>query len=141
MMVRSLNLSWVRVGLLATALTVSLSVSQAQAAGPSDVSAVPLAVSVAAPSGFVVGAGALAVVSVAASAEGAVWVIERVSDGVRFTLNVSGKAVKGVSTAAGTAVVATAISTGMILSAAGEVIAFVPNELGKALFHDERVTR
>ena len=35
----------------------------------------------------------------------------------------------------------TAISTGMILSAAGEVIAFVPNALGKALFHDERVTR
>ncbi|HRH18548.1 MAG TPA: hypothetical protein PLS22_13950 [Aquabacterium sp.] len=136
---RSLPLSWVRAGLMAA--TLSLSVPAVQAAGPSDLSAVPVAVSVTAPSGFFAGSAMLVMVSVEASAEGAVCVIERVSDGARMTLNVSGKVVKGASNVSGTAVVATAISTGMILSAAGEVIAFVPNALGKALFHDERVTR
>lgn len=136
---RSLPLSWVRAGLMAATLSVSF--PAVQAAGPSDLSAVPVAVSVTAPSGFFQGSALLVLVSVEASAEGAVCVIERVSDGARMTLNVSGKVVKGASNVAGTAVVATAISTGMILSAAGEVIAFVPNALGKALFHDERVTR
>ena len=137
---QSLPLSWVRAGLMAA--TLSWSLAQAHAASTlSQLSAAPLAISVMAPSGFVIGSALMVVVSVEASAEGTVWVIERVSDGVRMTLNVSGKVVKGASNVAGTAVVATAISTGMILSAAGEVIAFVPNELGKALFHDERVTR
>jgi hypothetical protein len=33
------------------------------------------------------------------------------------------------------------IGTGLVLSALGEAIAFVPNELGKALLHNERITR
>jgi hypothetical protein len=35
----------------------------------------------------------------------------------------------------------TALSAGWVLSAAGQVIAFVPNEIGKALLHNERITR
>jgi poly(A) polymerase len=35
----------------------------------------------------------------------------------------------------------TAVSAGWVLSTAGQVIAFVPNELGKALLHNERITR
>ena len=31
------------------------------------------------------------------------------------------------------------ISTGAILSVAGEVLAFVPNALGRALLHNERL--
>ena len=42
---------------------------------------------------------------------------------------------------AGTAVVATAFSAGWVLSAAGKAIAFIPNEVGKALLYNERVTR
>jgi hypothetical protein len=41
----------------------------------------------------------------------------------------------------GAAVTVTAVSAGWVLSAAGQVIAFVPNELGKALLHNERITR
>ena len=46
-----------------------------------------------------------------------------------------------MSVAAGTAIAVTAISTGWVLSTAGQAIAFVPNEIGKALLHNERVTR
>lgn len=139
-MVRSLPLSWLRAACVAAA--VSLCVPQARAAaGASDLSMAPLAVSVMAPAGFLQASAKMVVVSVEASAEGTVWVIERVGDGVRMTVNVSGRAVKGAASAVGTVVVATAISTGTILSAAGEVIAFVPSELGKALFYDEQVTQ
>ena len=54
---RSLPLSWVRAGLMAA--TLSLSIPAAQAAGPSDLSAVPVAVSVTAPSGFFAGSAML----------------------------------------------------------------------------------
>ena len=33
-----------------------------------------------------------------------------------------------------------ALASGTLLSAAGEVIAFLPNALGRALLHDERLT-
>ena len=35
----------------------------------------------------------------------------------------------------------TALSTGWVLSAAGEAIAFIPNEIGRALLYNERITR
>lgn len=139
-MYRSLPLTWLRAACVAAAVFQCVPPAHA-AGGASDLSVVPLAVSVLAPVGFLQGSAKMVVVSVEASAEGAVWVIERVADGVRMTVHVSGKAVKGTASAVGTVVVATAISTGTILSAAGEVIAFVPSELGKALFYDEQVTR
>ena len=40
----------------------------------------------------------------------------------------------------GTVVVVSAIGARLLLSAAGEVLAFIPNELGKDLLHNERVT-
>ena len=43
--------------------------------------------------------------------------------------------------AAGTLVAVTAISAGWVLSTAGQAIAFIPSEMGKALMHNERVTR
>jgi hypothetical protein len=33
------------------------------------------------------------------------------------------------------------VSGGVMLSTASEVIAFVPNEIGKALLHNEQITR
>jgi hypothetical protein len=45
-----------------------------------------------------------------------------------------------LSLAAGTVVTCTAVSAGWVLSAAGKAIAFVPNEMGKALLHNQRVT-
>ena len=56
-------------------------------------------------------------------------------------LRLSGQAVAGLSIAAGTVVVVTAVGTGWVLSTASRAIAFVPNEIGNALLYNERVTR
>jgi hypothetical protein len=125
-----------------------LGAAQAHPPGPSDASAasalsvaVPVAVSVAGPVMLLSGAAALTVVSVQASAEGTVWVLERASDGARIVLRFAGAAVAGASVAAGTLVTCTVLSTGWLLSAAGEVIAFIPNEIGASLVYNERITR
>jgi hypothetical protein len=84
---------------------------------------------------------ALVVVSVQVVGGATVWVLERVSDGVRISIRTAGKLAEGLAVSAGTAVVVSVIGAGTVLSAAGEVIAFIPNEIGKALLHNERVTR
>jgi uridine phosphorylase len=83
----------------------------------------------------------LTVVAVEASATGAVWVLERASDGARATVRLGSQAAGALSVAAGTVVVVTAMSTGWVLSTASEAIAFIPNEIGAALLYNERVTR
>ena len=128
---------------LATLFAATLATANAQSAVSevSALSALPIAVSVAAPV-MVLSAGAtLTVVAVEASAVGAVWVLERASDGARATLKLSAQAAGGLSVAAGTVVVVTAVSTGWVLSTASEAIAFIPNEIGAALLYNERVTR
>lgn len=122
--------------------------AQSEASTLSAVSAMPLASVVGASAGAVVAvpvafstAGAVLVVkSVELSAHGTVYVLERVSDGARASVEVLGKAAAGVSTAAGTAVSVGIIAAGVVLSVAGTVIAFVPNEIGRALLHNHRVT-
>jgi hypothetical protein len=108
--------------------------------GPSDASAVsllPVAVSVAAPAVLLSAGAALTVVAVEASAQGTVWILESASDGARVSVELAGNVLVGV----GTAVAVSAIGTGWVLSAAGEAIAFIPNELGGALLYNERVSR
>ena len=125
--------------LAATLCTAPLA-ARAHHPGPSDASALsmlPLAVSVAAPVMVLSAGAALTVVAVDASAHGAVWVLERASDGARASVQLAGHASVGL----GTVVVATALSTGWVLSAAGEAIAFIPNELGAALLYNERLSR
>lgn len=127
---------------LATALaTVSLaSPVQAQRLSASDASALsllPVAVLVAAPAMLLSGGVMLTVVAVESTARGSVWVLERASDGARASVQLAG----GASAAVGTAVLVTAVSAGWILSAAGQAIAFVPNEIGASLLYNERVTR
>ena len=127
------------VGLMA--LPLGSASAQTAASELSALSALPIAVSVAAPVMLLSAGAMLTVVAVEASAGGAVWVLERASDGARVTLRVSGQAGGGLSLALGTAVVVTALSTGWVLSAAGAAIAFIPNEIGAALLYNERVTR
>lgn len=114
--------------------------AQTRASEASTLSMLPVAVSVAIPAGVLVAGAALTVVSVEAGSRGAVWLLERASDGTRLSLQVSGQVAGGLSVAAGTAVTVSAISAGWLLSAAGQVIAFVPNEIGRALLHHERLT-
>ncbi len=128
---------------LAVLLTVNLATAQAQseASAASALSALPIAVSIAAPVMILSAGATLTVVAVEASATGAVWVLERASDGARATLKLGAHAAGGLSVAAGTAVVVTAVSTGWVLSTASRAVAFIPNEIGAALLYNERVTR
>mgnify|MGYP007005567095 CR=1 FL=1 len=82
----------------------------------------------------------LTVVAVQASALGTVWILERASDGAQASITLSGAAAAGLSVAAGTVVLCTALSTGWVLSAAGQAIAFIPNTIGAALLYNERVS-
>ena len=124
--------------------------AQSGASAVSAISALPLASVVVASSaaGSVVAvplvlstAGAVLVVkAVEVSARGTVYVLERASDGAMASIEIVGKSVGAASLAVGTAVTVSVIGAGVILSAVGQVIAFIPNQLGRALLHNERLT-
>lgn len=108
------------------------SVAVAGSAVVDSVVAVPLALSM---------AGAVLVVkAVESTARGTVYLLERVSDGAQASVEVLGKGLHGASMVLGTSVTVSAMGAGVLLSAAGEVVAFIPNALGRALMHNERLT-
>lgn len=107
------------------------------ASDASVLSALPVAMSVTVPAGLLVAGSTLTVVAVEAASGATVWVLERASDGARMSVRVAGAG----SAAVGASVVVTAVAAGWVLSVAGEVLCLVPNELGRALLHDERITR
>ena len=102
---------------------------------------VPVAISVTAPAALLVSGATFTVVAIEALAEGTVWVLERASDGVRVSVRFGSEAAGASAVAVGTVIVTTTVAAGCVLSAAGEAIAFIPNELGRSLLHDERITR
>jgi len=138
---------------LLAAIALSLALSSAQAQSElSMISAAPVVLSVTAvsatgaaisiaPAALLSAGTALVVVSVEVVGGATVWLLERASDGARISLRTSGQLAKGVVVSTGTAVAVSVIGAGVVLSAAGEVIAFIPNEIGKALLHNEQVTR
>ncbi len=123
--------------------------SQTDASALSSLSVMPVAsvvgtaagASVSVPVAFSTVGAVLVVKTVEASAAGTVYLLERVSDGAQASVEVSGQLAGAASTAVGTTVTVSAIAAGVVLSAAGAVIAFIPNEIGKALLHNERVSR
>ena len=130
--------------LLASAAQPSAAARERHARGgaseASAISMVPVALSVAAPVGLLSGGAALTVVAVEAASEGTVWVLERASDGTRASVRFTEVAAGSASVAVATTVVVAAVSTGWILSAGGRALCFIPNEVGRALLHHERVT-
>jgi len=107
----------------------------------SEESLVPVAISVALPVVLVAGAGSIVVTGVQASADGVVWFVENAADGVKGSIRFAADAVSASAMVAGTVVVVTVVGTGMLLSAAGHVIAFIPNEIGRSLSYNQRVSR
>lgn len=132
---------------LAPALAIALclaTTARAQSTTLSDLStlsSLPIAVSVAAPVALLAAGATLTIVSVKAASNGTVWVLERAGDGAQASLRVADRSGTDLSIAVGTVVTVTMISTGCILSTAGRAIAFVPNRIGSALIHDERITQ
>jgi len=82
----------------------------------------------------------LVIKTVELTARGTVYVLERASDGARVSVEIVGQGVRGASAVVGGVVTVSVIGAGVVLSAAGEVIAFIPNALGRALLHNERLT-
>ncbi|WP_418317744.1 hypothetical protein [Piscinibacter sakaiensis] len=107
----------------------------------SALSALPIAVSVAAPALVLSGGVRLTAIAVEASAQGTVWTLERMSDGARMSVLIGSAAAGTLSMAIGTVLEVSAIGAGWLLSAAGQALAFIPNEVGKALLYNEQVTR
>ena len=115
--------------------------AQSEASRLSEESLVPVAISVALPIVLVAGAGSIVVTGVQASADGVVWFVENVADGVKGSIRFTADALGASAVVAGTVVVVTVVATGMLLSAAGHVIAFIPNEIGRSLSYNQRVSR
>ena len=67
------------------------------------------------------------------------YLLERASDGAQVSVEVAGRGVGASAYAVGTVVTCSVIGTGVVLSVAGEAIAFVPNAIGRALLHNERL--
>jgi hypothetical protein len=146
-----LTLSITLVMVVALLCTPKAVQAQSEVSALSALSALPIAsvvVGTAAVAGSVVAVPAvlsttgvvLVVKTVESTARGTVYVLERASDGARVSVEIAGKTMLGSGQIIGTAVVVTVVGAGVLLSAAGEVIAFLPNALGKALLHNERLT-
>lgn len=120
--------------------------AQSDVSALSAVSALPLAsvvastAVVAVPVILSVAGGTLVVKTVQYTARGTVYVLERASDGAQASVEVLAKGVAGASLVVGSVVTVSVIGAGVLLSAAGEAIAFIPNALGQALLHNERIT-
>jgi hypothetical protein len=67
-------------------------------------------------------------------------VLERASDGARASIELMGRGMAGSAIAVGSVIGCSVIGAGVVLSAAGEAIAFIPNAIGRALLHDERLS-
>lgn len=93
--------------------------------------------SVVLPAALSIAGAILTIQAVQVSAIGTVYVLERASDGARVSIEVSARAGTASAHAVGEAVACSVIGTGVILSVAGEVLAFIPNALGKALLYNE----
>jgi len=87
------------------------------------------------------GGAVLVVKTVELSAQGTVWVLERLSDGARASVRLSTQAAGAASVGMGTLVTVSLTGAGVMLSASGQVLAFIPNALGEALLASEQVTR
>jgi hypothetical protein len=104
-------------------------------------SGLSVAASVSAPVMSIAAGGSLVLASIEVVADGTVWVLQRASDGARLVVKWSVISAGMASVAVGTVITVTAVSAGWVLSTAGEVLALIPNSLGQALLHHERVIR
>ncbi|WP_210543532.1 hypothetical protein [Rhodoferax sp. PAMC 29310] len=117
---------------VALSLLPVASVAGTASAGAAVISTLPVALAL---------SGAVLVVKVVeVTARSTVYLLERASDGARVSVEVVGRAASAVALGVGSAVTVSVVGTGVLLSTAGELLAFLPNALGRALLHNERLT-
>ena len=91
------------------------------------------------PAALLVSGVTLTVKAVEVSGRSTVYVLERAGDGATASVAVASTVVGGAALSVGATVVTTVMASGVILSAAGEAIAYIPNAVGRALLHNERL--
>lgn len=94
---------------------------------------------IAIPAALAVGGAVLTVKAVEASARGTVIVLERASDAATASIELGAALAGGIALSVGASVVTTVIASGVILSAAGELLCFIPNAIGRALLYNEKI--
>ena len=100
----------------------------------------PIVVSVAAPVAVLSAGAVLTVVVGRGDGIGMVWVLERASDGARASITSAGRPA-GALGRRGNGGRRDRDQHRLGAFAAGEAIAFIPNEIGAALLYNERITR
>jgi hypothetical protein len=135
--------------MFAASMTAALHVPLVQAQGGSEMSAGMSNASTALSnaSGLMVqgslavvgGAGQMVVASVQVVGESTLLVLRGIGNGVEVSLKVASSAAAGVSLAVGSVVTVVAETVGYALVAAGRMIAFIPNEAGRALLYQARL--
>ena len=111
----------------------------ASVVGTASVAGGAVSAAAALPAALVVSGAVLTVKAVEVSARGTVIVLESASDAATVSVQVASAAAGGLALSVGATVVTTVIASGVLLSAAGEAIAFIPNAIGRALLHNERL--
>jgi hypothetical protein len=84
--------------------------------------------------------GTVVVDSIEASGDASMIVLAGASDAAQATVRLSSRAARATSLAVGESVNVVATSTGYLLVTSGKVLAFIPNQTGKALLHNSRVS-
>lgn len=115
------------------AVVTSVGVGASATVGASAVGAVAV------PAAFSVGGATLVVKSVEASATGIVCVLERASDGARVSIQMAHRDAARFGAAVGASVAVSVMASGILLVKAGEAVVYIPNALGRALTHNERL--
>lgn len=66
--------------------------------------------------------------------------MQTISSNVSIQRDTLGRAANGAAVAIGSTVTVSVIGSGVVLSTAGEVLAFVPNAIGRALLYNEKLS-
>lgn len=136
---RSLQRIVLSLAFATTLAGASLTSAHAQST-PSNASGASLAISVILPAALISGAGQYVIKGVEASAQGTVYVVENISNGVRGSVTVAANISGAASVGVGESVRFVTTTSGMLLVAAGKVLAIIPNELGRALMKSEKLS-
>lgn len=115
------------------AVVTSVGVGASATVGASAIGAVAV------PAAFSVAGATLVVKSVEASATGVVCVLERASDGARVSIQMAHRDAARFGAAVGASVAVSVMASGILLVKAGEAVVYIPNALGRALTHHERL--
>ncbi|MBL8510970.1 MAG: hypothetical protein JNM52_04925 [Betaproteobacteria bacterium] len=83
-------------------------------------------------------AGQLSVTGIKTVGQVSTVTLRALGKGVEASVQISSKALEGLSVGVGTVLVATVFATGVLLVAAGKAVMFIPNEVGRGLLHHSR---